>query len=773
MDKYMDKIRTFLKNHHAKHWLGILCLLAVSVFAVSTNYEANLLLSSLLNLPEHEAFDGTVMPIQEVPDWVHVPSADYDLEYKDMDPNDFIETPEYRLDYLTTPASSLTWGAPEDDLIHNTRITYPVLYAGNYNYLGHCGEGCGSHPAVDIKVPKGTPVHTIANGVVTKAGSSSGFGQVVVIKHVDVPDPDLSGQTTTLYSSYSHLSNFFVTVGDEVSRDEIIGEVGDTGTATTNHLHFQLDNAEAPWHPYWPFTTAEASAEGHDFWDAVNNGVGAENMYSFTEHPIAWIYDNAGFVAEDDDSDTDEVSAEDFGEINWGDILSSPVTKVDETEEAAEEAVEEAVEEELVEEEVELVEEVEDVGVKAEEIAEEEITPSLETSPVYRVDFDTPDFVMAGDNMAVTISLLDADGDKIENISYDGNMYTGVSDNAVASLSKSVLKASYFSDGEYDVNFYADHEGAASIYLEVDGVVYESDEVNIINEIKPFAKFGIDTDGTFVPGIEETVYVQALDINGEPTPSFYGNKTIELTVVEGDAELLEDELTKKDFTTGVAEVEFISEGDDDVVIEVTYGTKTVESDNIEAKLFSDFDSSDDYYDAISYLYKKGTVQGYPDGTLQPERTVSRVEALKLMFSGLDQDILDGLKFYFSDAETGQWYSDYLATAYSLGVVQGYSDGSFKPTQGVNRVEFLKMLFTTMEIDIDPVVSEDPYQDVSSLAWHAPYVQFSKEKNLFPISGSYFYPSESMSRIEVAEVIYRLIAVMQNDDETYSVLMKVK
>jgi len=71
-----------------------------------------------------------------------------------------------------------------------------------------------------------------------------------------------------------------------------------------------------------------------------------------------------------------------------------------------------------------------------------------------------------------------------------------------------------------------------------------------------------------------------------------------------------------------------------------------------------------------------------------------------------------------------------------------------------------------------VVMEDPYKDVNALSWYAPYVQYAKENNIFPVSGSYFNPSEPMSRIEVAEVIYRMIAVQQNET-SYNSLMRVE
>ena len=89
------------------------------------------------------------------------------------------------------------------------------------------------------------------------------------------------------------------------------------------------------------------------------------------------------------------------------------------------------------------------------------------------------------------------------------------------------------------------------------------------------------------------------------------------------------------------------------------------------------------------------------------------------------------------------------------------------------MEFLKMIFSTMDVSVDPVVVEDPYDDVNNLSWYAPYVQYAKEKNLFPVSGDYFKPGDPMSRVEVAEVIYRIITVNQNDGESYNSLMKVE
>ncbi|QQR84166.1 M23 family metallopeptidase [Candidatus Peregrinibacteria bacterium] len=162
---------------------------------------------------------------------------------------------------MSVPIEDLVWGDPDSDRIRNIKITYAVVYLGRYDLTSE--EEVGSHLAVDIKIPLGTPLRSIANGRVSKISlGSAGFGHHVVIEHPNVPDPKNPGRTTTLYSSYSHMDLVNVVEGQTVIKGERIGTSGSTGTATTPHVHFQLDIADAPWHPYWPFTSAEASASG-------------------------------------------------------------------------------------------------------------------------------------------------------------------------------------------------------------------------------------------------------------------------------------------------------------------------------------------------------------------------------------------------------------------------------------------------------------------------------------------------------------------------------
>lgn len=87
-----------------------------------------------------------------------------------------------------------------------------------------------AHEGVDILADRGTPVRAAAIGIVIYAGDGMrGYGNAVVLDHGE--------EITTLYG---HLERIQVQSGDAVTRGQRVGTVGDSGNATTTHLHFEL-----------------------------------------------------------------------------------------------------------------------------------------------------------------------------------------------------------------------------------------------------------------------------------------------------------------------------------------------------------------------------------------------------------------------------------------------------------------------------------------------------------------------------------------------------
>lgn len=86
-----------------------------------------------------------------------------------------------------------------------------------------------AHLGVDYAAPTGTPVRSVADGVVDFAGVQNGFGNVVMVKHAN--------NNTTVYA---HLSRINVRRGQNIGQGQNLGLVGATGWATGPHLHFEF-----------------------------------------------------------------------------------------------------------------------------------------------------------------------------------------------------------------------------------------------------------------------------------------------------------------------------------------------------------------------------------------------------------------------------------------------------------------------------------------------------------------------------------------------------
>jgi hypothetical protein len=240
--------------------------------------------TSLINMRPVE-FTGTVSPIEKVPNWSTLSDAEFRMTFDELPKSKLIDIPPYDLEMMR---KGKVWKKDNGDE-RNVYITYPVPNLGNYKLDGT--ENSGSHPGIDIKIPVGTPVRAIANGVVTKVESlQTGYGKHIVIAHVGFPDPKNTNKTTNLFSAYAHLSELNVKVGEEVKKGQVIAKSGQSGMVTAPHLHFQIDNAEAPYHPYWPFSWNDVKNAGlSSYFDAVKTGLGKSSALKYTEHPMNFV----------------------------------------------------------------------------------------------------------------------------------------------------------------------------------------------------------------------------------------------------------------------------------------------------------------------------------------------------------------------------------------------------------------------------------------------------------------------------------------------------
>jgi murein DD-endopeptidase MepM/ murein hydrolase activator NlpD len=85
------------------------------------------------------------------------------------------------------------------------------------------------HSGIDFTAPKGTPIYATGNGTVSTAENGSGYGNHIVINH-----------GYGYYSLYAHMSKIAVKKGQKVNRGDLLGYIGNTGTSTGPHLHYEV-----------------------------------------------------------------------------------------------------------------------------------------------------------------------------------------------------------------------------------------------------------------------------------------------------------------------------------------------------------------------------------------------------------------------------------------------------------------------------------------------------------------------------------------------------
>ena len=140
---------------------------------------------------------------------------------------------------------------PNESLEGNTKVIdtlgtfiWPVGWDGGYSYVsslyGYRSWDHSTHRALDIAAKRGTEIYASNDGVVSFAGTNGAYGKMVSIDH---------GKRYETW--YAHMSVIVAEKGDVVKKGDVIGYVGMTGSASGNHLHFELRHHDDRMNPIY------------------------------------------------------------------------------------------------------------------------------------------------------------------------------------------------------------------------------------------------------------------------------------------------------------------------------------------------------------------------------------------------------------------------------------------------------------------------------------------------------------------------------------------
>ena len=107
--------------------------------------------------------------------------------------------------------------------------------------------------------------------------------------------------------------------------------------------------------------------------------------------------------------------------------------------------------------------------------------------------------------------------------------------------------------------------------------------------------------------------------------------------------------------------------------------------------FVDVDEKDPYYDAIKYLYENGIMNGISLTQFGPDMELQRAMLVTILYRMEGKPAVEG-KHTFSDVAGGQYYTEAVEWASDNGIVNGFTDGTFKPTQAVSREQLAAIIY---------------------------------------------------------------------------------
>lgn len=110
-----------------------------------------------------------------------------------------------------------------------------------------------------------------------------------------------------------------------------------------------------------------------------------------------------------------------------------------------------------------------------------------------------------------------------------------------------------------------------------------------------------------------------------------------------------------------------------------------------ASVFPDVDESAEYAGAIAYVKEAGIMKGDEKGNFNPNNTVTRAEMATIICRMVD--MIDNLPTTsaFSDVPIGHWANKYVGKAAELGIIKGYGNGKFGPSDDVTYEQVVTMI----------------------------------------------------------------------------------
>jgi hypothetical protein len=174
-----------------------------------------------------------------------------------------------------------------------------------------------------------------------------------------------------------------------------------------------------------------------------------------------------------------------------------------------------------------------------------------------------------------------------------------------------------------------------------------------------------------------------------------------------------------------------------------------------ASLESFSDVPRDYWakSPIEFMATLGVMNGYHDGLFRPEESVTRAEFATMLIKLRDLDVNEAMSDPYPDVKKEYWAAKYIKAASYLNAMKSYPDGSFKPDNKVTRVEGVVILQRFTDAPEPKSISKDPFVDINRTHWAASSITAAQNYGILDyLIGRKFDPNKELTRAEIAEML---------------------
>ena len=174
--------------------------------------------------------------------------------------------------------------------------------------------------------------------------------------------------------------------------------------------------------------------------------------------------------------------------------------------------------------------------------------------------------------------------------------------------------------------------------------------------------------------------------------------------------------------------------------------------------FSDVTESDWFYDAVTYAYENGLMDGVGAGLFAPNSETTRAQLVTILHRLAGQPAPSG-DSGFSDVETGTWYTDAVAWAAQNGIVNGVSDTQFAPGDDITREQLAVILYryaTYQGYDVSQRADLSGFVDAGTISTYAQEALSwaSAQGLVLGFEDDSLRPQGNASRAQIAAVLMR-------------------